>query len=126
MSDLNKELKLLRLSGMILTSDVVSMVDDKEHNTAETTPSILCEDACDDFEYMYMMLTLFKKSLQQYSSVERKPQYRPVSPDMYIYTYKRAHYKLQRQKGGHSDERGHATLQRYYLQCFKYSLTVLE
>ena len=85
MSDLNKNLKLLRLSGMILTCDVVSMVDDKEHNTAETTPSILCEDACDDFEYMYMMLTLFKKSLQQYSSVERKPQYRPVSPDMYIY-----------------------------------------
>jgi len=59
MSDLNKELKLLRLSGMILTCDDVSMVDDKEHYTAETTPSILSEDACDDFEYMYMILTLF-------------------------------------------------------------------
>ena len=44
---------------MILTCDDVSMVDDKEHYTAETTPSILSEDACDDFEYMYMILTLF-------------------------------------------------------------------
>ena len=124
MSDLNKELKLLRLSGMILTSDVVSMVDDKEHNTAETPPSILSEDACDDFGYMYMMLTLFKKSINQYSSLERKPQYRPVSPDMYIYLQTCTLQATATKR--HSDERGHATLQRYYWQCFRYSLTVLE
>ena len=74
--------------------------------------------------HVYDINSFFKKSINQYSSLERKPQYRPVSPDMYIYLQTCTLQATATKR--HSDERGHATLQRYYWQCFRYSLTVLE